>query len=177
MLTPSFFMVRMASTICSTIFGDNPSEGSSAAPATDCPSMCARSSASAARRRSCVRRDDCASRQDWGTAQTVFPASIAAHWPLRLAADLEIFLDRQISEDSALLRHIAEARARSHASARARRPGPRTRCGRSAARRGRRSSETSSTCRRRCARAARPPRHRRPRARCRTGYAPGRSGC
>ena len=28
MLTPSFFMVRMASTICSTIFGDSPSEGS-----------------------------------------------------------------------------------------------------------------------------------------------------
>src|SRR5712672_3152945 len=37
MLTPSFFMVRIASTICSTIFGDNPSEGSSSSTSDGFP--------------------------------------------------------------------------------------------------------------------------------------------
>ena len=37
MLTPSFFMVRMASTICSTIFGDNPSDGSSSSTSDGFP--------------------------------------------------------------------------------------------------------------------------------------------
>ena len=37
MLTPAFFMVRIASTICSTIFGDNPSDGSSSSTSDGLP--------------------------------------------------------------------------------------------------------------------------------------------
>ena len=37
MLTPSFFIARMASTICSTIFGDSPSDGSSSSTSDGLP--------------------------------------------------------------------------------------------------------------------------------------------
>src|SRR5580658_3571473 len=37
MLTPSFFMTRIASTICSTIFGDSPSDGSSSSTSDGFP--------------------------------------------------------------------------------------------------------------------------------------------
>ena len=102
----------MASTICSTIFGDKPFR---------------RLVEQHQRRIAHQRARD---RQHLLLAAAHAPAGTVAHLaeigkqreqlfarpvrrvrPLRLAADFEIFLDRQVGEDAPLLRHVAEPAA------------------------------------------------------------------
>src|SRR4249920_3019245 len=93
MLTPSFFIARMASTICSTIFGDRPSEGSSSSTSDGLP----------IRVRAIV--SICCS------PPLMRPPGRLRVRPFRLAADFEVFLNRQVGEDAPLLRHVAEPAA------------------------------------------------------------------
>src|SRR6185312_9302332 len=90
MLTPSFFMVRMASTICSTIFGDSPSEGSSSSTSDGLP-ISVRAMVSICCSPPLLR-------------------PLRRIWPFRLAADFQILFHGEIGEDPPLLRHITKAR-------------------------------------------------------------------
>ena len=89
-----------------------------AAPAADCPSACARRSASAARRRSCAPPGRSGISPRLGNSANSFSgvhdgaALPSGKCARRLAADLEILQHRQVGEDAPVLRHEAEPAAR-----------------------------------------------------------------
>ena len=112
MLTPSCFMVRIAATICSTIFGDSPSEGSSSSTSDGLPirvramvSICC--SPPLMRPPGRLR----ISARFGNSVNSFSRVQCGAFGLHRLAADFEIFVDREIGEDAPLFRHIAEAAA------------------------------------------------------------------
>src|SRR5712672_2880924 len=111
MPTPSFFIARMASTICSTIFGDSPSEGSSSSTSEGLPisvraivSICC--SPPLMGNPSLVLLDEIRKQREHLFARPVWRVR-----PLRLLADFEVLLDREIGKDPPLFWHIAEPAA------------------------------------------------------------------
>ena len=113
MLTPSCFMVRMAPTICSTIFWrQGPADGSSSSTSDGLPHQSPRDgqhlllAAAHAPARAIAHFGEVGKQRE-----QFFARPVRRVRPRRLTADFEVFVDGQIRKNAALFRYIAEPAA------------------------------------------------------------------